>query len=45
MTLDCSCHPERSEGYTALAAGQIDAGVMSPPTNARAKRSGFAAFM
>ena len=26
--------------YTALAAGQIDAGVMSPPTNARAKRSG-----
>jgi len=25
--------------YTALAAGQIDAGVMSPPTNARAKRS------
>ena len=25
--------------FTALAAGQIDAGVMSPPTNARAKQS------
>ncbi|HEX2230420.1 MAG TPA: ABC transporter substrate-binding protein [Candidatus Binatia bacterium] len=31
--------------YTALAAGQIDAGVMSPPTNARAKRSGFLELM
>ena len=31
--------------YTALAAGQIDAGVMSPPTNARAKRSGFVELM
>ena len=31
--------------YTALAAGQIDAGVMSPPTNARAKRSGFIELM
>jgi NitT/TauT family transport system substrate-binding protein len=31
--------------YTALAAGQIDAGVMSPPTNARAKRAGFVELM
>jgi NitT/TauT family transport system substrate-binding protein len=31
--------------YTALAAGQIDAGVMSPPTNARAKRSGLLELM
>jgi NitT/TauT family transport system substrate-binding protein len=31
--------------YTALAAGQIEAGVMSPPTNARAKRSGFVELM
>lgn len=31
--------------YTALAAGQIDAGVMSPPTNARAKKSGFVELM
>jgi ABC-type nitrate/sulfonate/bicarbonate transport system substrate-binding protein len=31
--------------YTALAAGQIDAGVMSPPTNARAKKSGFLELM
>ena len=31
--------------YTALAAGQVDAGVMSPPTNARAKRSGFVELM
>ncbi len=31
--------------YTALAAGQIDAGVMSPPTNARAKKSGFIELM
>ena len=27
--------------FTALSAGQIDAGVVSPPTNARAKRAGF----
>src|ERR687895_250054 len=27
--------------YTALAAGQIDAGVMSPPTNSRARKAGF----
>ena len=27
--------------FTALAAGQIDAGVMSPPTNARAKQGGI----
>lgn len=31
--------------FTALAAGQIDAGVMSPPTNARAKRAGFIELM
>lgn len=31
--------------YTALAAGQIDAGVMSPPTNARAKKAGFVELM
>jgi NitT/TauT family transport system substrate-binding protein len=31
--------------YTALAAGQIEAGVMSPPTNARAKRGGFVELM
>ncbi len=31
--------------FTALAAGQIDAGVMSPPTNARAKRAGFVELM
>lgn len=31
--------------YTALSAGQIDAGVMSPPTNARAKKSGFVELM
>jgi NitT/TauT family transport system substrate-binding protein len=31
--------------YTALAAGQIDAGIMSPPTNARAKRAGFVELM
>jgi len=29
----------------AHAAGQIDAGIMSPPTNARAKRSGFVELM
>jgi ABC-type nitrate/sulfonate/bicarbonate transport system substrate-binding protein len=31
--------------FTALAAGQIDAGVVSPPTNARAKKAGFAELM
>ena len=31
--------------FTALAAGQIDAGVVSPPTNARAKKSGFVELM
>jgi NitT/TauT family transport system substrate-binding protein len=31
--------------FTALAAGQIDAGVMSPPTNARAKKGGFVELM
>jgi ABC-type nitrate/sulfonate/bicarbonate transport system substrate-binding protein len=31
--------------FTALSAGQIDAGVVSPPTNARAKRAGFAELM
>jgi NitT/TauT family transport system substrate-binding protein len=31
--------------YTALAAGQIDAGIMSPPTNARAKKAGFIELM
>jgi NitT/TauT family transport system substrate-binding protein len=31
--------------FTALAAGQIDAGVMSPPTNARAKKAGFLELM
>lgn len=31
--------------FTALAAGQIDAGVVSPPTNARAKRAGFIELM
>jgi NitT/TauT family transport system substrate-binding protein len=31
--------------FTALAAGQIDAGIMSPPTNARAKRTGFVELM
>jgi NitT/TauT family transport system substrate-binding protein len=31
--------------FTALVAGQIDAGVVSPPTNARAKRSGFVELM
>jgi ABC-type nitrate/sulfonate/bicarbonate transport system substrate-binding protein len=31
--------------FTALAAGQIDAGVVSPPTNARAKRAGFVELM
>jgi NitT/TauT family transport system substrate-binding protein len=31
--------------FTALAAGQVDAGVMSPPTNARAKKAGFVELM
>lgn len=31
--------------FTALAAGQIDAGVMSPPTNARAIKAGFLELM
>jgi NitT/TauT family transport system substrate-binding protein len=31
--------------FTALSAGQIDAGIMSPPTNARAKRAGFIELM
>lgn len=31
--------------FTALAAGQIEAGVMSPPTNARAKKAGFVELM
>lgn len=31
--------------YTALVAGQVDAGVMSPPTNGRAKKAGFVELM
>jgi ABC-type nitrate/sulfonate/bicarbonate transport system substrate-binding protein len=31
--------------FTALSAGQIEAGVVSPPTNARAKRAGFVELM
>lgn len=31
--------------FTALAAGQIDAGVVSPPTNARSKKAGFKELM
>ena len=31
--------------FTALAAGQVDAGVMSPPTNASAQGSGFVELM
>jgi NitT/TauT family transport system substrate-binding protein len=31
--------------YTMLVAGQIDAGVMSPPTNGRAKKAGFVELM
>jgi ABC-type nitrate/sulfonate/bicarbonate transport system substrate-binding protein len=31
--------------FTALVAGQIEAGVVSPPTNARAKRAGFVELM
>jgi len=31
--------------FTALSAGQIEAGVVSPPTNARAKKAGFVELM
>jgi ABC-type nitrate/sulfonate/bicarbonate transport system substrate-binding protein len=31
--------------FTALAAGQIDAGVVSPPTNSRARKAGFVDLM
>jgi len=31
--------------FTALAAWQIDAGIMSPPTNSRAKKAGFVELM
>src|SRR2546430_13871743 len=31
--------------FTALAAGQIDAGVVSPPTNSRTRKAGFAELM
>ena len=31
--------------FTALAAGQIDAGVVSPPTNSRARKAGFIELM
>jgi NitT/TauT family transport system substrate-binding protein len=31
--------------FTALMAGQIDAGVVSPPTNSRARKSGFVELM
>jgi len=31
--------------FTALAAGQIDAGLVSPPTNSRAKKGGFVELM
>jgi NitT/TauT family transport system substrate-binding protein len=31
--------------FTALAAGQIDAGVVSPPTNSRARKAGFSELM
>ena len=27
--------------FTALSAGQIDAGIVSPPTNSRARKAGF----
>jgi len=27
--------------FTALAAGQIDAGIVPPPSNSRAKKAGF----
>ena len=31
--------------FTALVAGQIDAGVVSPPTNSRARKAGFNELM
>src|SRR6266480_7468319 len=31
--------------FTALTAGQIDAGVVSPPTNSRARKAGFNELM
>jgi NitT/TauT family transport system substrate-binding protein len=31
--------------FTALVAGQIDAGVVSPPTNSRARKAGMAELM
>ena len=31
--------------FTALAAGQIDGGVVSPPTNSRARKAGFNELM
>ncbi len=31
--------------FTALSVGQIDAGVVSPPTNSRAKKAGFVELM
>ncbi|HEY2987801.1 MAG TPA: ABC transporter substrate-binding protein [Candidatus Binatia bacterium] len=31
--------------FTALAAGQVDAGVVSPPTNSRARKAGFVELM
>ncbi|HEY7167378.1 MAG TPA: ABC transporter substrate-binding protein [Candidatus Binatia bacterium] len=31
--------------FTALSAGQIDAGVVSPPTNSRARKAGFNELM
>src|SRR6266480_532723 len=31
--------------FTALTAGQIDAGVVSPPTNSRARKAGFKELM
>jgi NitT/TauT family transport system substrate-binding protein len=31
--------------FTALSVGQIDAGVVSPPTNTRAKKGGFVELM
>ena len=31
--------------FTALAAGQIDAGIVSPPTNSRARKAGFNELM
>jgi len=31
--------------FTALVAGQIDAGVVSPPTNSRARKAGFVELM